>query len=167
MPTLIKNGQVAENTWQLVDMDAGLDNVLGTDTGEHVIVPLAMWLAEKDTLAGADKAIGVWLDSEDDPYVLAEDAATLPLIALRFPIFRDGRPFSTAAILRERLSFQGELRAIGDVLRDQLFYMQKCGFDSFEIGEGVSVEDAISAFADFQTSYASTVTEPVPLFRRR
>jgi uncharacterized protein (DUF934 family) len=167
MPTLIKNGQVAENTWQLVDMEAGLDSVLGTDTGQQIIVPLAMWLAEKDALSGAGKAIGVWLDSEDDPYVLAEDVGTLPLIALRFPVFRDGRPFSAAAILRERLSFKGELRAIGEVLRDQLYYMQKCGFDSFELAEGVSTEDALRAFADFHTSYASTVTEPVPLFRRR
>ena len=152
MPTLIRNGQVAENHWLLVEMDAGLDNVEGTDTGQKVMVPLAMWLAEKESLAGCDKDIGVWLDSEDDPYLLAEDVASLPLIALRFPSFRDGRPYSAAAILRERMGYTGELRAIGEVLRDQLYYMQKCGFDSFELAEGVKVEDALSAFNDFHTS---------------
>lgn len=167
MPTLIKGGQAVENTWQLVDMDAGLDNVLGTDTSKQVIVPLAMWLAEKDNLAGCDKRIGVWLDSEDDPYSLADAVATLPLIALKFPSFRDGRAYSSAAILRTRLKFAGELRAIGDVLRDQLFYMQKCGFDSFEVSDGVKTQDALSAFADFHTNYQSTVVEPTPLFRRR
>lgn len=167
MPTLIKQGQVVEDTWQKVEMDAGLDSVEGADTAQQIIVPLAMWLAEKDTLAGIGKTIGVWLDSEDDPYLLSEDVGTLPLIALNFPSFRDGRAFSSAAILRERLGYKGELRAIGEVLRDQLFYMDQCGFDSYELSEGVSVESALSAFNDFHTSYASTVTEPTPLFRRR
>jgi len=167
MPTLIKNGQVAANDWQLVDMDAGLDKVEGTDTVANVIVPLAMWLAEKDTLARCGKTIGVWLDSDDDPYSFADDAASLPLIALKFPSFRDGRAYSSAAILRTRMNFKGELRAVGDVLRDQLYYMQKCGFDSFELSDGVKTEDALSAFSDFHTGYQSTVTEPTPLFRRR
>lgn len=167
MPTLIKNGAVVENTWQLVDMDAGLDNVLGTDTGPQVIVPMAMWLGEKDTLTSSGKEIGVWLDSEDDPYVLEGEVTALPLIALRFPSFRDGRAFSSAVILRTRLNYTGELRAVGEVLRDQLYYMRKCGFDSFEVSDGVKPEDALSAFNDFKTGYQSTVVEPTPLFRRR
>ena len=167
MPTLINQGQVVENSWQKVEMDAGLDSVEGSKTGEKIIVPLAMWLAEKDALAGIGKTIGVWLDSEDDPYRLSDDIQSLPLIALNFPSFRDGRAFSSAAILRERLGYTGEVRAIGEVLRDQLFYMQKCGFDSYELAEGVAVEDALAAFNDFHTSYASTVTETTPLFRRR
>ena len=167
MPTLIKNGQIVDDTWELVDMDAGLDRVLGTDSGQRVIVPLAMWLAEKDSLTSAGKDIGVWLDSEDDPYHLAEDVASLPLIALQFPSFRDGRAFSSAAILRERLKFTGELRAVGDVLRDQLFYMKKCGIDSYALNDGIDAEAALGAFSDFANSYQGTVEEPVPLFRRR
>jgi len=167
MPQLIKNGAVADNTWERVTMETAADSVLGADTGAQVIVPLAMWMAEKDSLTASDKSIGVWLDSEDDPYELGDEAANLPLIALDFPVFRDGRPFSTAAILRERLDFKGELRAVGDVHRDQLFYMQRCGFDSFELAEGEDVATALSAFTDFTTNYQSTVTEPTPLFRHR
>ncbi len=167
MPMLIRNGQNVVNDWQLISIDDGLDKVEGTDTMSNVIVPLAMWLTEKETLTRSGKIIGIWLDSEDDPYSVASDIATLPLIALKFPSFRDGRAYSSAAILRSRLHFTGELRAIGDVLRDQLYYMQKCGFDSFELSDGVKTEDAMSAFSDFHTGYQSTVTEPTPLFRRR
>ncbi len=167
MPMLIRNGQNVVNDWQLISVDAGLDKIEGTDTMSNVIVPLAMWLTEKETLTRSGRTIGVWLDSEDDPYSVANDIATLPLIALKFPSFRDGRAYSSAAILRSRLHFKGELRAIGDVLRDQLYYMQKCGFDSFELSDGVKTEDALSAFSDFHTGYQSTVTEPTPLFRRR
>ncbi len=167
MPMLIRNGQNVVNDWQLIDIDGGVDKVEGTDTMSNVIVPLAMWLTEKETLTGSGRTIGVWLDSEDDPYSVANDIDTLQLIALKFPSFRDGRAYSSAAILRSRLHFKGELRAIGDVLRDQLYYMQKCGFDSFELSDGVKTEDALSAFSDFHTGYQSTVTEPMPLFRRR
>jgi uncharacterized protein (DUF934 family) len=167
MPMLIRNGQNVVNDWQLISIDAGLDKVEGTDTMSNVIVPLAMWLTEKEKLTRSGRTIGVWLDSEDDPYSVANDIATLPLIALKFPSFRDGRAYSSAAILRSRLHFTGELRAIGDVLRDQLYYMQKCGFDSFDLSDGVKTEDAMSAFSDFHTGYQSTVTEPTPLFRRR
>lgn len=167
MPMLIRNGQNVVNDWQLISVDAGLDKIEGTDTMSNVIVPLATWLTEKETLTRSGRTIGVWLDSEDDPYSVANDIATLPLIALKFPSFRDGRAYSSAAILRSRLHFKGELRAIGDVLRDQLYYMQKCGFDSFELSDGVKTEDALSAFSDFHTGYQSAVTEPTPLFRRR
>lgn len=167
MPTLIRNGQVTADTWQPASMDAGLDYVLGAESGPQVIVPLAMWLAEKETFRASGKAIGVCLDSADDPYALKDDVATLPLIALNFPVFRDGRAYSAAAILRGRLGYKGELRAVGDVLRDQLFYMKRCGFDSFNLADGVKVEDALAAFSDFRASYQGTVEEPVPLFRRR
>ena len=112
MPTLIRNGQVASNDWQQVGMEAGLDSVIGADTGKKILVPLAMWMAEKESLAGCGKEIGVWLESDDDPYELATDVGKLNLIALNFPVFRDGRPFSAASILRKRLGYRGELRAI-------------------------------------------------------
>jgi len=167
MPTLIKDGQVIEDLWEKVSMESGLDYVTGTDSTQHVIVPLAMWAAEKDTLLASGKAIGVCLDSEDDPYELAGDVDKLALVGLYFPVFRDGRPFSSAAIIRNRLGFKGELRARGDVLRDQLFYMRQCGIDSFELPDTVDVDEALAAFNDFATNYQSTVATPTPLFRRR
>lgn len=167
MPPLIKNGQVVDNDWQKVSMESGLDYVTGAETGQRIIVPLAMWAAEKDALLASGKEIGVCMDSEDDPYELRGDTDKLSLVALYFSVFRDGRHFSNAAILRERLGFTGELRAVGDVLRDQLFYLKQCGFDSFDLGDGVKVDEALAAFNDFATNYQSTVATPDPLFRRR
>lgn len=166
MPTLIKDRQLIDNPWRLLEKDVDLNAVL-SDTAEHIVVPFALWQEHKDSLMDCAKEIAVWLDSEDDPYELANDVIDLPLICLNFPVFRDGRAFSAAVILRERLNYQGEIRAIGDVLRDQLFYMQKCGIDSFDLAECVNVENALEAFNDFSTSYMSTVEEPLPLFRRR
>ncbi|MDC1529726.1 DUF934 domain-containing protein [Gammaproteobacteria bacterium] len=166
MPTLIKDRQLIDNPWRLLEKDVDLNAVL-SDTAEHIVVPFALWQEHKDSLMDCAKEIAVWLDSEDDPYELANDVIDLPLICLNFPVFRDGRAFSAAVILRERLNYQGEIRAIGDVLRDQLFYMQKCGIDSFDLADGVNVANALEAFNDFSTSYMSTVEEPLPLFRRR
>ncbi len=166
MPTLIKDGQVIDNPWSLLDKDIDLNSALSDKSG-NIIVPLALWQEHKDSLMESGKAVAVWVDSEDDPYELANDVIDLPLICLNFPVFRDGRAFSAAAILRERLNYQGEIRAIGDVLRDQLFYMKKCGINSFDLADGVNVEEALAAFNEFSTSYMSTVEEPLPLFRRR
>lgn len=166
MPTLIKDGKVADNTWQLIAKDLELEATLNTN-GEQLLVPLTMWQEHKIALQESGKQIGVWLDSDDDPYELANDAADLPLVAVNFPVFRDGRSFSSAAILRERLSYKNELRAIGDVLRDQLFYMKKCGINSFELPESINAEQALHAFEDFADNYQSTVENPAPLFRRR
>lgn len=166
MPTLIKDGAVAENPWQLVDKEADLATALALP-GEYLIVPFALWQEHKTELSESDKIVGVWMDSDDDPYALSEDVTRLPLIAVNFPSFRDGRAFSTAAILRQRLHFRGEVRAIGDILRDLLFYMKKCGIDSFDLSDQVKVDDALTAFNDFATTYTGTIEEPVPLFRRR
>ena len=166
MPTLIKDGQVVDNPWSLLAKDVDLSTAL-SDQSSHIIVPFALWQEYKDSLMESGKAVAVWVDSDDDPYELANDVIDLPLICLNFPVFRDGRAFSAAAILRERLNYQGEIRAIGDVLRDQLFYMKKCGINSFDLADAVKVEEALAGFNEFSTSYMSTVEEPLPLFRRR
>ncbi len=166
MPTLIKDGQVVDNPWSLLAKDVDLNTAL-SDESSHIVVPFALWQEHKDSLMESGKAVAVCVDSDDDPYELANDVIDLPLICLNFPVFRDGRAFSAAAILRERLNYQGEIRAIGDVLRDQLFYMKKCGINSFDLADGVKVEQALAAFNEFSTSYMSTVEEPLPLFRRR
>ena len=95
------------------------------------------------------------------------DLNDLPMIALNFPIFSDGRPYTTARELREVLNYRGEIRAIGDVLRDQLFYMAQCGFDSYLIRHDQDPVACIQAFDDFQTSYQGNVLTPDPLFNRR
>ena len=86
---------------------------------------------------------------------------------MNFPKFTDGRGYTTARLLRERYAYLGEIRAIGDVLRDQLQNLRRCGFDAFAVREGRDLEDALRGFADFSEHYQTAVTEPQPLFRRR
>ena len=125
-----------------------------------LILPLEAWLASRATR-------GVWLAPEDDPQRLVERLDELSLIAIDFPSFRDGRGYSLAYLLRQRLGWKGELRAVGDVLRDQLAHMRQCGFDSFAVREDKPVEDAIKGLAGLSVLYGRSAIEPRPLFRRR
>ena len=163
MPRLIKNAAIVEDRWTLVREAASPADL---PSCVPIIVPLALWKAERRVLAPRGE-VGVWLKPDDDPDALADDVATLPLIAIDFPKFTDGRGYSIAQLLRTRYRYTGELRAIGDVLRDQLYYMRQCGFDAFAVRADRSLEDALRAFSDFSDGYQSTVREPTPLFRRR
>lgn len=125
-----------------------------------LILPLAYWLESPSTDA-------VWLGPDDEVESLVPWLTSLPLIALDFPSFRDGRAYSQAYLLRSRFGWAGELRAIGDVLRDQLSHMRQCGFDSFAVREDKSAEDALKGLAGMSVLYGRSVIEPRPLFRRR
>jgi uncharacterized protein (DUF934 family) len=162
MPLLIKDRAVIEDRWTLLRDAASLADV---PIGTPVIVPLALWQAQHDVLAGRN-AVGVWLKPSDDPEALAGDVGQLPLIAIDFPKFVDGRGYSSARLLREKYRFGGELRAVGDVLRDQLYYMRQCGFDAFAV-RADRIADAVGGLDDFSDNYQSTVERPIPLFRRR
>ncbi|MGY8789695.1 MAG: DUF934 domain-containing protein [Pseudomonadales bacterium] len=166
MPKLIKDGKLSKNLWHLVPKEADLAEAVAISS-DHLLVHISLWREHKSELFAFNKNIGVWMDSDDDAYELANDVNDLSLIAVNFPVFKDGRSFSNAAILRLRLSFNRELRAIGDVLRDQMFYMKKCGIKSFELSDTVDAEEALAAFTDFADNYQSTVEDPAPLFRRR
>jgi len=163
MPLLIKDRVVIEDRWILLREATALADVPGS---VPVIVPLALWIAEHAALA-VRGYVGVWLKPSDDPDALAVDIATLPLIAVDFPQFSDGRGYSTARLLRHKYAFAGELRAIGDILRDQLYYLQQCGFNAFAVRADRDIGDALKGLGDFSDGYQSTVRQPVPLFRRR
>ena len=107
------------------------------------------------------------LEPQDDLSVLAEKIRSVARIEVNFPKFGDGRGFSIARLLRDRYRYKGELRAVGQVARDHLHYMEQCGFDAFLLREGEDVEEALGAFDDFSEHYQGTVAQPVPLFRRR
>ena len=107
------------------------------------------------------------LEATDDPARVADALGAARVVAVRFAKFGDGRAYSIARLLRERHGYKGELRAIGEVGRDHLYYMQQCGFDAFELRAGEDPQEALAAFGDFSTSYQSTTAEPLPLFRRR
>ncbi len=127
---------------------------------------VAVWRAERDALRARGE-VGVWLKPDDDPELLAEDVGALPVVAVDFPKFTDGRGYSTARLLREKHGFAGELRAIGDVLRDQLYYLRQCGFNAFAVRSDRDLEDALKGFRDFSDNYQATAVQPLPLFRRR
>lgn len=109
----------------------------------------------------------VWLSPDDDLELLAPFLHGLSMIAVDFPSFRDGRGYSMAYLLRSRYEWKGELRATGDVLRDQLNYMRRCGFDAFAVRADKSVEDALKSFDHYSVQYQATVDTPLPLFKRR
>lgn len=166
MPQLIKDRAIVEDSWLL--LRAGDDGQLpAVPASGDVIVPLRVWQQQRDALLARDGRVAVWLAADEEPEALLNDLAQLPLIAIDFPIFTDGRGFTSARLLRERFGFGGEIRAIGDVFRDQLWYMSRCGFNAFAIKEGKSVQDALDGLNDFSEAYQVSVERPQPLFLRR
>jgi len=109
----------------------------------------------------------VRLEPHDDPASIAGRLAKLERVEVNFPKFGDGRGYSIARLLRERYGYKGELRAVGQITRDHLFFMESCGFDAFELREGEDPHEALAAFNDFSESYQASLKHPLPLFRRR
>jgi uncharacterized protein (DUF934 family) len=107
------------------------------------------------------------LEPTDDPASVADRLAGAARVEINFPKFGDGRGYSTARLLRERHGYKGELRAVGEVARDLLLYMESCGFDAFLLREGEDPDEALTGFGDFSDAYQASVARPVPLFRRR
>lgn len=166
MASLIKERRIATDSWQRLERAADGSFAVLPESGD-VIVPLALWLDRRSELLERHGRLGVWLDSHEAPEAIAAEAGRFDLIAVNFPKFQDGRGFSIARLLRERFGYRGELRAIGHITRDHLYYMEACGFDAFELREGEDAEEALSAFGAFSEAYQASVTRPVPLFRRR
>lgn len=164
MQRIIKNGEVIDERWHLLPLDATLDGISNSD---DLIVPLGLWLESSHALKVRDGGLGVWLQSHEQIEEIAGDLQLFQVIALDFPVFTDGRHFSTARLLRERYGYKGEIRAIGDVLRDQIFFMHRCGFDAFAVRPDRDPYDALQALQDFSVTYQTAVDQPLPLFRRR
>ena len=163
---IIKNKKLIDDDWIVLRLKEGdTPQDIAIPSGK-LIVPLKVWLAQRDSLQGrAD--IGVWLASAERAEDLQNDAGKFSVIAVDFPKFADGRGYSIAHYLRARLNFHGELRAIGDVLRDQLFYMHRVGFNAFAVRADKDIHDALTALKDFTVTYQGSVAEPRPLFKRR
>ncbi len=166
MAKLIRNRAVESDDWVILQAASGID-VFPALRGRKVILPLSLFLLEEEEARLQLSEIGVWLDSHENIKHIAGRLNDLPLIALNFPVFSDGRPYSTAKKLRADLKFGGEIRAIGDVLRDQLCYLERCGFNSFAIRADQEPEECLSAFSDFSDTYTSTTLQDQPLFNRR
>ena len=164
MQRIIKNGQIIDETWQLLPKDASLDDI--RNSGD-IIVPLALWVEHDRALLARDGGLGVWLDAGEEIEEIADQLDNFQVIALNFPAFTDGRHCSTAYLLRNRYGYTGEVRAIGDVLRDQLFSYQRVGFDAFALRADKDPVDALKAFEEFSEVYQASTDQPLPLFRRR
>ncbi|MCO1335413.1 DUF934 domain-containing protein [Microbulbifer sp. OS29] len=165
---LIISGEIKTNEWQLVpQVEPGEELDLTSLPPGKIILPLRQWLKHCEALSERSGEIGVWLDSEEGAKLIGEEANQRPLIAVHFPAFADGRGFTAGRMLRERYRFTGELRAVGGFMRDQLTYLQRCGFNAYAFeGEQplASLKDSMSDFGD---SYQTGVDQPLPMFRRR
>ena len=169
MHKMLSHGVVVEDNWTVVtapDLESGV-----LPAGD-ILLPLSYWLEKRDELLlqQADRAVGVWIDSHEEVEALveglADDLARLPVVAINFPKFVDGRGFSSARLLRDRYQYQGEVRAIGEFIRDQLFLMQRCGFSQFSFANEIDLQAAAASFKDFSEAYQTAADQPQPLFKR-
>ena len=157
MPNLRLDGSIAQDDWVLTDDPAGA-------TAAGAVLTASAYLA-----AGApDGVTQIALEATDDVSALAPHLHKLQGVGIVFAGFMDGRGFSQARQLREHCGYTGPLRALGLFMRDQLFYLKRCGFDSFALGENVEAEPAVAvSLRDFTEVYQAGADQTLPLFRRR
>ena len=160
---VIKDQKIIEDNWKRLVEIAADANIPAGD----VIVPFAYWLEHKNELLNRDGMLGVCVNGDDDIEEIAKDIEHFNLIALNFPAFVDGRSYSHARLLHDRYNFKGELRAVGDVLRDQLFFMQRCGIDSFQLREDKDMQDALNAFSELSVKYQTAADGAEPIYKYR
>ena len=150
---LLKRDRIVNHPWHRLDDDQDLPS------STPVVVSYERWLRDRNDLQSRNGPIGVILASDQSPELIANDLGRFGLICLDFPIFTDGRAYSYARLLRARFDFAGEIRAIGAVLRDQLLYMRRCGFDSFVIPDDAHPADWTAAFNEISIRYQPTVDQ--------
>ncbi len=161
MRNIIKNKQLIEDTFAEWQGEGDLPAAEG-----DLIVSLATLTAHPQLLERTGK-LGVKVTGDTEPQALLPFLNKLALIAVEFPKFSDGRGYSLARLLRERHHFKGELRAVGDVLRDQLFFLHRVGFDAFVVREDRCPTDALQSFNDFTVTYQGDVHDKRPIYHRR
>jgi uncharacterized protein (DUF934 family) len=146
---LLKNGKPADDPF--VDVSTAEE----LPAGDAVLVSLAQWQAHRDELSKRT-AVAVKLASDEHPRLIANDLDKLAMVALEFPVFGDGRAYSYARLLRDRYGYTGELRAVGDVLLEQLHFMHRVGFDAFQVTDADAVSAWETALADLSVWYQPT-----------
>jgi len=168
MAQLIKNAAVTADTWQTLALAEGeTPETVALPAGD-ILFPVAVWLARKTEIIATHKRIGLIIQPDERVEDIAGDLEYFIVIAVNFPKFVDGRGYSTASLLRQRYAYQGELRAVGDVLHDQLFFMRRVGFDSYALKDGKNAVYALEAgFSSFSDAYQGSTSQPQPYFRRR
>lgn len=147
---LLKDGAVATDTY--TDVSAA-ETVPATG---DIIVGVDQWQSRREELTARQTRLGIRLNSDEKPQLIKDDLGHFDLIALDFPTFRDGRGYSYARLLRERYSYQGELRAVGDVLMEQLHFMHRVGFNSFALADDDAAQAWAVAASDITVWYQPT-----------
>jgi uncharacterized protein (DUF934 family) len=142
---LVKKGEICDNQW------IHLTTETIPESGS-ITLPLDRWVAEQQTLAARPDPVGVRLLPDSDLAEISNHLANLQLIVIEFPVLADGRVFSFARLLR-RNGYQGEIRAIGNFVTDQMYYLQRVGVDSFELPETVSEQTVRETLNRFSVSY--------------
>ncbi|WP_461534619.1 DUF934 domain-containing protein [Spongorhabdus nitratireducens] len=159
MRRIIKDKQIVSDSFTVVAKDAEGDLPEG-----NLLLPLQLWLQRKELKLAAENEYGVWIDSDQDPFELKDQLEDAAAVAVNFPVFSDGRGYSSGRLIRERLGYTGELRAIGDVLLDQLFFMLRCGFNAYAVRSDRCIEEALQGLEAFSLSYQGA-NDKAPLFR--
>lgn len=158
---LIKDGVLAQDDWtRLAD-----DEQIPSEGG--VIVSLERWQAERDRLAGRNAPVGLFLNAGQAPAAIENDLDHFGVIALNFETFKDGRAYSYARTLRSRYGYEGELRAVGDLVRDQLHYMQRCGFNAFDGDERITPEALAEELKQYSAVYQPSADTSETVFSLR
>lgn len=169
MAQLIKNSaQVTADTWKTLELGEGETPENVALPAGDIIFPFAVWQARKAEIISTHKRIGLQIEPGERIEDVSGDLDYFIVIAINFPKFVDGRGYSTASLLRQRYAYQGEVRAVGDVLHDQLFFMKRVGFDSYALKDGKNAVYALEAgFSPFSDAYQGSTNQPQPFFRRR
>lgn len=163
MPKLIKDGRIVDDRYVVLAED---ESGALTLPAAPVLVKLPVWQKHRDALLAHSHGRGVILAPDQFAESVAGDLEHLDVIAIEFPAFADGRGYSTAALLRGRFGFKGELRATGDIIKDTLFYQQRCGFNAFAVRADKDIEDALGGLSTFSVRYQGGLDQP-PLYRLR
>lgn len=161
MRIIDKQLQMVDDDWQIADEDADLPG------HGSIIVSAARWQKERDALSARAGRLGLKIGGDTPLEGIAPDLDRFALVALEFSKFADGRCFSQARLLREKYGYDGELRAVGDVVRDTIDFMRRCGIDSFALRADKDAEDALKAFKEFSVRYQTAVDGAVPVYRQR
>jgi uncharacterized protein (DUF934 family) len=160
MEVIIKDGAIVADAWAHVADDQPLPE--GPST-----VSLPRWQDGQEVLIEHGAPLGLRLGAADAVDSLADQLGAFELIVLDMAAFTDGRVFSQARLLRERFGYRGELRARGDFIRDQMFFLSRVGVNAFEFPEGTDINDKLKAFGEFSVTYQAAHDDPRPLYRRR
>jgi len=170
MAKIIKSGSVQNDEWKVLQLAEGETPECAKLPVGPLLVPLAVWRARRACLIAREYEhgwpLGVWLAASEGPEEIAEDLDDFTVIGVEFSKFTDGRGYSTARLLRERYGYDGELRAIGDVMRDQLFYLRRVGFDAFAVRNDKDIDAALAGLHDFTAAYQSAADPGLRLYRR-